>query len=197
MGLWQTLTGRTKPKPADLSDVFALPGAGLSLEAGLDLRPTGDASICYRLAGGPAGREVEQDVVALLRADPKAPEVSLSVDEFGYTWLLVDDRPEDPSDLTDVSTALHAVTTGLEAAGYGSGLLCAVVPFVDPSGRRVALVYLYKQATFYPFAPLAGGPGGRSRDELLELQVRDLLARELPFEQDPSRWLAVWGAPGL
>ena len=64
-----------------------------------------------------------------------------------------------------------------------------------PRGGRVGLVYLYKQATFYPFAPKPGA--GRERDNLLEIQVRDALTGELPMEQDLGRWLAVWGAPGL
>ena len=55
------------------------------------------------------------------------------------------------------------------------------------------MVYLYKQGTFYPFAPT----GERRRDNLLEIQVRDLLAAELPIERDLSRWMALWGAPGF
>ena len=55
------------------------------------------------------------------------------------------------------------------------------------------MVYLYKQGTFYPFAPT----GPQQRDNLLEISVRDTLAEELPMEQDLSRWLAVWEAPGL
>ena len=66
------------------------------------------------------------------------------------------------------------------------------MPFRDAGGRSVGLVYLYKQGTFYPFAP-----SGTSRDNLLELQVRDHLAGELPMEPDLQRWMAVWGAPGL
>ena len=60
----------------------------------------------------------------------------------------------------------------LEEQGFGSGLLCSIVTFRGRGGRRVGLVYLYKQGTFYPFAP-----SGSRRDNLLELQVRDHLAR--------------------
>ena len=91
-------------------------------------------------------------------------------------------------------TDLHAVNTSLEAQGFGGGLLCTMVPFADAAGRRVGLVYLYKQGTFYPFAPV---PGEQRRDNLLELQLRDQLAGELPMEKDLQRWLAVWDAPGL
>ena len=69
-----------------------------------------------------------------------------------------------------------------------------MIPFADRSGRRVGLVYLYKQGTFYAFAPHAGG---QSRDNLLEISVRDQLTGELPMETDLSRWFALWGAPGL
>ena len=55
------------------------------------------------------------------------------------------------------------------------------------------LVYLYRRGSFYPFAP----SGPQQRDNLLEIQVRDALAAELPMEKDLQRWLAVWGAPGL
>ena len=90
-------------------------------------------------------------------------------------------------------TDLHAVNTSLESQGFGSGLLCSVVPFVDVSGRRVGLVYLYKQGTFYAFAPT----DSQTRDNLLEISVRDQLKAELPMETDLSRWFALWGAPGL
>jgi hypothetical protein len=32
---------------------------------------------------------------------------------------------------------------------------------------------------------------------VLELQVRDLLQGELPWEMDLARWFPVWDAPGL
>jgi hypothetical protein len=93
---------------------------------------------------------------------------------------------------TRTCTDLHAVNVALESQGFASGLLCSAVTFADTS-RRVSLVYLYKQGTFYPFAPT----GTRQRDNLLELSVRDSLGSELPFEADITRWLAIWDAPVL
>ena len=90
-------------------------------------------------------------------------------------------------------TDLHAVNTTLEAAGFGPGLLCSLIPFQGRDGRSVGLVYLYKQGTFYPFAPA----GGQTRDNLLEIQIRDTLTGELPIEKDLGRWLAVWGSAEL
>lgn len=190
MGLWETLTGRTRPKQANLDSLFLVPSAAVTLQTAAGLTPTGDGAVCFRAVAGPAFQQVRDDVVRLLDDDPDAPDVRLSTDEFGYTWLVAHRGPDDVSGLC---TDLHAVNTALEEQGFGSGLLCSVVPFADTAGRRVGLVYLYKQGTFYPFAPT----GAQARDNLLEIQVRDLLAAELPVEKELSRWMALWGAPGL
>ena len=57
----------------------------------------------------------------------------------------------------------------------------------------VALVYLFKRGTFYPFAPEAE----ERRDSVMELRIRDLVQGELPWEADLTRWFPVWDAPGL
>lgn len=197
MGFLDAFLGRTKPKQADLDALFQVPSAAITLQASLGLVPTGDGAVCYRAAAGPAFADAQSGVLQLLDAATDAPQVRVSTDGFGFTWLEVDHPPYDPQagDLGGLCTDLHAVNTTLEGAGFGPALLCSLVPFADSSGRRVGLVYLYKQGTFYPFAPVDGGD--RRRDDLLEIQVRDALSRELPVEQDPARWLAIWGAPGL
>ncbi|MBZ5736730.1 PspA-associated protein PspAB [Nocardioides mangrovi] len=195
MGLWDVITGRSRPKPARLDSLFLVPSAAITLETTLGLTPTGTGSVCYRAATGAAFAQVQAEVVELLNADPDEPDVEIRQDEFGFTWLVVHDDPEDEAGIGDLMTDLHAVNASLEEHGFGPGLLCSLVPFAGADGRPVGLVYLYKQGTFYPFAPAAGGD--RRRDNLLEIQLRDTLAGELPMEQDLSRWLAVWGAPGL
>src|ERR687898_353863 len=47
----------------------------------------------------------------------------------------------------DLVTELHAVNRALEDAGFGGSLLCSLVVF-EHDGRRLGLVYLYKQGTF-------------------------------------------------
>lgn len=201
MGLWNDLLGRSKPKQANLDSLFAIPSAAITLQTSMGLVPTGDGAVCYRAASGPGFSQAQDDVVELLRSTPSgaelAPDIRVSDDGFGFTWLEVDHEPYDATtgDLGGLCTDLHAVNTGLEAAGFGPALLCSLVPFTDRDGRAVGLVYLYKQGTFYPFAPVQGG--AQQRDNLLEIQVRDALAGELPMEADLSRWFAVWGAPGL
>lgn len=190
MSFWQSLFGRSRPVRANLDSLFLLPSAAITLQTAAGLQPTGVGSVCFRSAGGAAFAQAQQDVVALLDAHPDAPKVEVSTDRFGFTWLVVQ---RDPDDVSGLCTDLHAVNTALEAEGFGSGLLCSLVPFAGADGTKVGLVYLYKQGTFYPFAPT----GPEKRDNLTEINVRNTLAGELPMEQDLQRWLAVWGAPGL
>ncbi len=187
MSFWQSILGRRKPVQAKLDALFALPGAAITLQTAAGFNPTGIGSVCYREAEGAAFAQTQADVVALLDAD-EGPKVERTVDEFGFTWLVT--RQDDVSELV---TDLHAVNTTLEAQGFGPGLLCSLVVFADASGRKLGLVYLYKQGTFYPFAPA----GEQRRDNVLEIQMRDLLSNELPVEPQLQRWMPVWGAPGL
>ncbi|EGD40706.1 PspA-associated protein PspAB [Nocardioides sp. WG-D5] len=195
MGFWDVITGRTRPKQANLDALFAVPTAALTMQTSLGLVPTGDGAVCYRAAAGAGFAGTQNDVVELLGASENAPKVTTSVDEFGFTWLSVDREPLDPDnpDITGLVTDLHAVNTTLEMNGFGPGLLCSLITFEGADGRRVGLIYLYKQGTFYPFVPT----GPQQRDNLLEINVRTAIEGDLPVEKDLSRWLAVWGAPGL
>jgi hypothetical protein len=193
VGLWESITGRSRPKRANLDALFLVPSAAITLQTAAGLNPTGDGSVCFRAAAGAGFHQAQDEVVALLEGAADAPAIQISSDSYGFTWLQVHREPDDPEGMSGLCTDLHAVNTTLEAAGFGPGLLCSVVPFADPSGRRVGLVYLYKKGTFYPFAPT----GPQQRDNLLELQVRDTLRAELPIEPEMSGWLALWGAPGL
>ncbi|MEP6665447.1 MAG: hypothetical protein ABJA81_03265 [Nocardioidaceae bacterium] len=189
MKLFRNIFGRSDPPKANLDNLFAVASAAITLEAATGFTSTGVASVCYRQAEGGAFASAQDDVQALLDADA-GPKVERSTDEFGFTWLVC---RQDPSDLSALVTDLHAVNSSLENAGFGPSLLCSMVAFQDTDGRRVALVYLYKQGTFYPFAPL----GDKQRDNALELQVRGVLDGDLPLEPELGHWMAIFGAPGL
>lgn len=188
MGLFDSLLGRSKQAQPNLDALFSLPGAVLTLEAAADIRPTGSGAVCFREAeGGPFAR-LKGEITALLGgAEPQ--EVH---DSYGYTWLLVRRTPDD---VTSLVTDLHAVNSSLESGGFGPALLCSTIGMRTASGQSVALVYLYKRGTFYPFAPVDAD--GQRRDSALELQVRALVATDLPIESDVTRWFPIWGAPGL
>jgi hypothetical protein len=191
VGIFDALFGRSKPTQPNLDALFALPSAALTLEVALGYRPTGVGSVCYRAPEGAAFDDVQGEVQALLDADG-GPKVERTVDEFGFTWLVV---RHDPADISGLVTELHAVNRALEDAGFGAQLLCSLVSFQHSDGRRLALVYLYKRGNFYPFVPMSGT--SERRDNALELQVRGTLASDLPIEKDLSRWMPIWGAPGL
>jgi len=198
VGLLDSILGRSKPAKPDLDQLFGLPSAAITLEASLGFTSTGTGSVAFRAPEGRAFADVQADVQALLDAGG-GPRVDVSVDSFGYTWLVL---RKDPPDLPSLVTDLHAVNSTLQDSGFGPTLLCSLVSFTDGS-RTFGLVYLFKRGTFYPFAPAVGdgrtidGDTPQRRDNLLEIQLRDLLKDDLRIEPEVTRWFAVWGAPGL
>ncbi|MEV6111746.1 hypothetical protein AB0L59_04330 [Streptomyces sp. NPDC052109] len=206
MGLLDILLGRTKPVAPDLDQLFALPSAAVTLQAAVGFTPTGTGAVCFATVEGAAFEQTHREVQALLDADsdrwrsPRSSEgesgagrpVELRRDDYGYSWLV---SPRSPEQLPELVNDLHAVNSAMEINGFGPQLLCSLAAFADEGGRRLALVYLYKRGTFYPFAPLPGA--AERRDNALELQVKAALANDLRIEQDLSRWFPVWGAPGL
>ncbi|WP_031067883.1 PspA-associated protein PspAB [Streptomyces sp. NRRL WC-3742] len=194
MGFLDTLFGRTKPVKPDLDQLFGVPSAALTLEAGAGFLPTGLGSVCFAAVEGAAFVQVEQQVRALLDADTErgGVPVEASKDGYGYSWLLARHQPEE---LPELVNDLHAVNSELEANGFGPQLLCSLTCFRNAEGQPLALVYLYKRGTFYPFAPMPGG--GEKRNSPLELQINAMLGNDLRLEKDLTRWFPLWGAPGL
>ncbi|MFF8360037.1 hypothetical protein ACF063_42035 [Streptomyces chartreusis] len=194
MGLLDILLGRTKPVAPDLDRLFALPSAAVTLEAAAGFRPTGSGAVCFATVEGAAFDQTHREVQALLDADAERDgrPVQLTQDDYGYSWLV---SRRAPDQLPDLVNDLHAVNSAMEVNGFGPQLLCSLVGFEDGRDQRLALVYLYKRGTFYPFAPLPGA--AERRDNPLELRVKAALAGDLRIEEDLNRWFPVWGAPGL
>jgi hypothetical protein len=194
MGFLDTLFGRTKPVQPKLDDLFGLPSAALTLEAATGFTPTGSGSVAFRAVEGKTFADITKDVRELLDMSAGKPggglPVEVTKDTFGYTWVVSSHMSDDVQGLV---TDLHAVNSTLVDNGFGPQLLCTLVAFRDTQERRLALVYLYKRGTFYPFAPQSG----ERRDNALELEVRGVLGDDLKMEQDLTRWFPVWGAPGL
>jgi hypothetical protein len=193
VGFLDTLLGRTKLPPPKLDDLFALPSAAVTLEAGAGFKPTGSGSVCFRPVEGRSFADVQKDIQELLDASSGAEgglPVEVTKDDYGFNWL-VSSRMSDQLD--SLVTDLHAVNSTLVDNGFGPQLLCTLVAFRDDSERRLALIYLYKRGTFYPFAPQSG----ERRDNALELQVKGIIGDDLKWETDLTRWFPVWGAPGL
>ncbi|MFF4268337.1 hypothetical protein [Streptomyces sp. NPDC001536] len=194
MGLLDILLGRTKPVAPDLDQLFALPSAAVTLEAAAGFTPTGSGAVCFATVEGAAFEQTHREVQALLDADADrdGPPVQLRRDEYGYSWLVSERAPDE---LPLLVNDLHAVNASMEVNGFGPQLLCSLAGFRDRAGRTLALVYLYKRGTWFPFAPLPDA--GQRRDNPLELRVKAALGNDLRIEQDLNRWFPVWGAPGL
>ncbi|WP_247702549.1 hypothetical protein [Streptomyces sp. F63] len=191
-GFWNALLGRSKPVRPDLDQLFGLPSAAITLQAAAGFTPTGAGSVCFATIEGGAFSQVRQEVRALLDADSERDGVPVELirDDFGYSWLLSRRAPEE---LPALVNDLHAVNTALQDSGFGPQLLCSLVTFRNAEQRPLALVYLYKRGTFYPFAPLPG----EKRDNPLELQIKAAVKDDLRVEEDLGRWFPLWGAPGL
>lgn len=193
MGFLNSVFGRSKgPALAKVDPLFALPSAALTLQVAMNLRSTGTGAIAFRAPEGAAFDRVQDEVQQLLDVD--GPPVQVSRDQYGFTWFLCSvNDVEDQPDVGSLVTEMNGVTSSLQAEGWGPQLLCALTHFRDPEGRRLSLVYLFKQGTFYPFAPLTEP----QRDNVLEFAVRDTLNAELPMETNLARWSPLWDAPGL
>ena len=188
MGLRDVLFGRSRLKESKKDGLFALSTARVTLEVELGLKPAGAAAVCFKpLSSGDFAR-VEREVQDLLDvvAQSCGAQVRRSADDFGFQWVVV----EDP-DLEDLVNAIHLVGSELKARGFGPQLLAAIFRF-DGANGPVFWIYGYKRGAFWPFIPTGKG---QDRDNARELELKAKLERELPVEQDLTRWFALFGAP--
>ena len=188
MGLTDVLFGRKKLKEAQGDRLFALSTARVTLEVELGLKPGKRAAVVFKpLSSGDFVR-VENELHELLdiAARDTGSRVTRTEDEFGFNWIVVED-----SDFEDLVATVHLVGSELQARGFGPQLLAAVFRF--EGGRHpVYFVYGYKRGAFWPFVPTGKD---KERDNATELELKAKLERELPVEQDLTRWLALFDAP--
>lgn len=149
MGLLDTLLGRSKPVRANLDNLFALPGAAVTLQVSAGLVSTKKAGVCFKPPAGQPFAEMQAQIEQLLRtpdsdatsspgpgtgggAAPTPAVSSLSVrhvgDSFGYRWLIVEG-----GEIDDLVTRVHMVHSSIEDAGWSTQLLCSVFGFA-PGG---------------------------------------------------------------
>jgi PspAB-like protein len=188
LGLRNVLFGRKKLAGPARERLFALTTAAITLQTELGLSTAGSGGVCFKpLSAGDFVR-AENDLQQLLDgiAGDSGSKLERREDKFGYTWIVVRD-----SDLEDQVTAIHAVGSGLDEAGFGTQLLAAVFKF-DGGKQPVFWVYSYKRGTFWPFVPTGEG---QERDNAEELELKAKLEPELPIEPDLSRWFGVFDAP--
>jgi hypothetical protein len=187
VGLSDILFGRKKLKEASRDRLFALSTAQVTLEAELGLRPAGAGAIVFKPVSAESFRRAEAELGELLDAVAResGSRITRHADEYGYQWLVVHD-----DEFEDLVTAVHLVGSELEAHGFGGQLLAAVFRF-DGGRDPVYLIYGYKRGAFWPFVPT----GPEKRDNAEELELKAKLERELPIEQELSRWFGLYDAP--
>jgi hypothetical protein len=160
------------------------------VQESLGFAPTGVGSICYRAYDEGDFREVEFDASDRLERNGDMAHIEFVNDPYGFSWLVI----HQPSDrFKSLIRDLYTTAAVFIDSHFGWTLLCSIAGFQDIDGCSLALVYLYKRGTFYPFAPRSS----RTRDNDLELRVKELLHERLPIEPELKRWFAVWEAPGL
>jgi hypothetical protein len=189
VGFRDRFFGRTKQVAPKLDNLFALPTAALTLQTELDLVTSGQAGLCFKAGSGETQLVTDADIMALLNFEAGSDEAHITTDELGFKWLLV----KNP-DLNELVTRIHGANSSMVEHELDPRLLCAVFGFVPaspPGEGDVRMVYLLKQGTWYPFAPT----DNKNRNNQLELRVRSFLDKDLPMENDLSRWMALWGLP--
>jgi hypothetical protein len=188
LGLRDVLLGKKKLSGPARDRLFALVTAAVTLEVELGLRSAGVAGVSFKPLSAGNFVRAENELQELL--DRVAVECGSRLerreDSFGYTWIVVRD-PE----LEDQVTTIHAVASGLEGAGFGTQLLAAVFKF-EGGKSPVFWVYGYKRGAFWPFVPTGEK---QERDNAEELELKAKLEKELPVEQDLTRWFGVFDAP--
>jgi hypothetical protein len=191
VGFLDVLTGKRKlAKPAP-DRLFAISTAYVTMETGLGTSTRGTAAIVFQpLATADFDaivRDMEEVVKATATDSGSGTTVTSSDDRYGFRWLVLRG-----SDFDDLVVGINAVSTALEAGGYGERLLCAVFAFEDSHKRPLYWIYNYKRGMFYPFAPAGTG---EQRDNERELVLKAQIGKELPVEPELERWFPLWGTP--
>ena len=182
------LGGRKKLKGVAPDRLFAMTTAYVTMQTGLNMQSTGSAGIVFQPLDTADFDQILKDAEELLHgtAEESGSTLESADDEFGYRWIIL----RDP-DFDDLVVALNTISTELQGGGYGDRLLAAVFPFED-KGKRVYFIYNLKRGAYYPFVP---GPGEKQRDSEHELRLKAKLDKELPVEEDMTRWFQLWEIP--
>lgn len=186
MGFLDSLFGRSKVKGPAPDRLFAMSTAYIKLSMELGLETTGKAAIVFQPIATADFERIVTDMEEIVHStsDETGTTVSRSDDTFGYRWMVLSDP-----DMDDLVVGINAVSTELQANGYGDRLLAAVFAFGGP----VYWIYNYKRGTFYPFVPKPGA--SQQRDSEHELRLKAQIGQDLPVEEDLARWFPLWGAP--
>jgi len=188
VGFLDVAFGRKRLKEASDERLFALTTAQVTLDVELGLRTAGSAAGVFKPLSAGEFVRADNEMASLLEtvAQSTGSKIERKTDDMGFEWLIV----RDP-DIEDLVTTAHLIGSELKARGFGPQLLAASFRF-EGGKRPVYWIYGYKRGAWWPFVPLGEG---QKRDNATELELKAKLEKELPVEQDLTRWLALFDAP--
>ena len=189
MGFLDVLTGKRKIKGPAPDRLFAMSTAGVTLDTELGLKSSGKGAIVFQPLGTADFDRIVAEMEELVKStgDETGTTIEKQDDKFGYRWMVLTD-PE----FEDLVVGINAVSTELQAGGYGDRLLAAVFAFRDAEGKPLYWIYNYKRGAFYPFVPSGGE---QQRDSERELRLQAQIGAELPVEAQLERWFPLWDIP--
>jgi hypothetical protein len=189
MGFLDALLGRRKLDMPAPDRLFAMSTAYVKFETELGVTSRGSAAIVFQPLSSADFQSIVTEMEQVVRstASDSGVTVESSDDRYGYRWLVLRGK-----DFDDLVVGINAVSSSLEAGGYGERVLCAVFAFEDRQKRPLYWIYNYKRGSFYPFAP---STGDEQRDNERELVAKAQVGAELPVEPELERWFPLWGIP--
>jgi len=188
MGFLDVLTGRRKLAKPATDRLFAMSTAYVTMQTSLSINSTGKAAIVFQPLATADFESIVRDMEDVVRgtAADSGTTVTRADDTYGFRWLVLSG-----DDFDSLVAGIHAVSSAIEAGGYGERVLCAVFAFADEH-RRLYWIYNYKRGAFYPFVPASGA---QQRDNERELVLKAQIGAELPVEAELERWFPLWGIP--
>ena len=190
-GLPRRPDGRRKLAQPAPDRLFAMSTAYVTMETSLALTSRGTAAIVFQPLATADFESIVHDMEEVVRAT--APDsgttVSSSDDTYGFRWLVLRG-----SDFDDLVVGINAVSSALEAGGYGERVLCAVFAFED-APQAPGLLDLQLQAR--RVLPVRARRRRQQRDNERELVLKAQIGTELPVEQELERWFPLWGIADL
>jgi hypothetical protein len=91
MKFLDALLGRSKPVPARLDALFALPSAAVTVESETGFAPTGQAGVCFKPVVEASFDQVAGEMTELLNMLKTQHELDLKEldDKLGYHWVVI------------------------------------------------------------------------------------------------------------
>jgi hypothetical protein len=189
VGFLDVLRGKRELKQPAPDRLFAMSTAYVKMDMELGLRSSGKAAIVFQPLATADFDAIVREMEEVVRGtgEETGTTIESTDDEHGYRWMIISDE-----DFEDLVVGVNAVSTAIQAGGYGDRVLAAVFAFRDEKDRPLYWIYNYKRGAFYPFVPAAGA---EQRDNERELRLKAQIGADLPIEPEPERWFPLWGIP--